>query len=295
MKIIVTGGNGFIGSHLVESLTEIEGLEIYVIDINISSNIIKPQKSPIYYFCSNILDKESISFENATIFHLAAQSRITPCIENPYMAYKINTLGTVRLLQKAVDSGAKRFIFSSSSSVYGLANVPPLSEAMKTDCLNPYSSSKYAAEEACKFFYSLFGLKTISLRYFNVFGERCPNNSSYCPVTSIFLKQKKDGKKLTVVGDGLQRRDYVYVKDVVKANLLSAFTENNDCFGKVFNVGYGKNYSVIEIAKLIGDDIEFIPQRPGEARDTLADTKKAKEFLNFQAETDIINWIKKCM
>jgi UDP-glucose 4-epimerase len=211
-------------------------------------------------------------FENVQyVFHLAAESRIQPTLENPIGAVKTNTLGTATILQCAKEAGVKRVMYSSTSSAYGLKNTPPLSENMIEDCLNPYSVSKVAGEKLCHMYTELFGLETISFRYFNVYGPREPRRGQYAPVIGLFLRQRAANEPLTVVGDGTQKRDFTHVNDVVQAN-ITCMTEGKP--GELYNVGTGTNHSVLELANMISKDISFIPARPGEAKESLANNDR---------------------
>ena len=229
------------------------------------------------------------------IFHCAAEARIGPAIENPVNALNINTIGTCNVLQCAREVGAKKVLYSSTSSGYGLNEAPNI-ETQPDDCLNPYSVSKIAGEKLCKMYTDLYGLNTIIFRYFNVFGERAPRKGQYAPVTGIFLRQKAAGEPLTIVGDGEQRRDYIYVKDVANANIMAAISNPDDyAYGQVYNVGSGKNYSVNEIASFISDDTINIPPRIGEARNSLANIDKIRKTFAWKPEVDVETWIKEQM
>ena len=164
---------------------------------------------------------------------------------------------------------------------------------MPRDCLNPYSVSKAAGEDLCKMYNDLYKLKTIIFRYFNVFGERQPIKGDYAPVVGLFYRQKALGKPMTIVGDGLQTRDFTYVKDVVSANIAAAKTQNEEVFGEVFNVGSGTNTSVLEISEMIEGEPQFIPERKGEARETLADISKIRKILYYSPTVKLEEWIKK--
>tara|TARA_R110001583_G_scaffold74218_1_gene205699 strand:- start:161 stop:1066 length:906 start_codon:yes stop_codon:yes gene_type:complete len=295
-RAIVTGGAGFIGSHITDALLE-SGIEVVVID-NESSDC-----HEAFYWNDkaenhklNICDYDDISplFEGVdTVFHLAAEARIQPAIKNPLLAVRVNVLGTCNVLQAAHTRGVRRFIYSSTSSAYGRENLPPQSEDMVKDCLNPYSVSKTCGEELCKMYYSLYGLETVSFRYFNVYGERQPTKGQYAPVVGLFAKQKEQGLPCTIVGDGLQRRDYTYVIDVVKANILAATTDNDSVLGELFNIGTGKNYNIFDLVGMIDNQHIFIPPRPAESRETLADITKVTSLLGWQPETTLEEWIKK--
>jgi UDP-glucose 4-epimerase len=257
MKFLVTGGAGFIGSNIVDKLLDMNH-EVVVID-NESSEYNKK-----FYWNDNAdnYKLDIIDYRNTrtlydgvdVVFHLAAESRIQPAIENPILAVMTNSVGTCTVLQCAREAGVKRVIYSSTSSAYG-KNTPPCVEDMREDCLNPYSVSKVAGEKLCKMYYELYGLETITFRYFNVYGERQPLRGHYAPVVGLFLRQVESGEPLTIVGDGEQRRDFTYVSDVVNVNIMSAISNlESTAFGQVYNVGTGKNYSINEIANMISDN-----------------------------------------
>ncbi len=295
MKSLVTGGAGFIGSNMVERLIEL-GHEVICIDnMSANSNDNFYWHSDAINYTFDICDKSSIRdlFEGVDyVFHMAAESRIMNTIDNPIKAVSTNSLGTSIVLQCAREANCKRFVYSSTSSVYG-KNKSPNQENQIPDCLNPYSSSKYAGEIFCKNYYDLFGLETIILRYFNVYGNRNPSKGQYAPVIAIFERQKKENQPLTIVGDGTQRRDFVNVIDVVEANIKAATTSiPKELFGTPFNVGTFKNYSIIDIANLISKNIKFIEERPGEMKETLANNSKIKEFLNWSNTIYLEEYIK---
>ena len=291
---IVTGGAGFIGSHIVEKLLQLEHM-VVEIDNEYSDNDNFHWRKDTLNVNLDITDYKGLkqAFTGADyIFHLAAEARIGPAIENPVNALNINTIGTCNVLQCAREVGAKKVLYSSTSSGYGLNDAPNV-ETQPDDCLNPYSVSKIAGEKLCKMYTDLYGLKTIVFRYFNVFGERAPRKGQYAPVTGIFLRQKAAGEPLTIVGDGEQRRDYIYVKDVANANIMAAISNpDDDAYGQVYNVGSGKNYSVNEIASFISDDTINIPPRIGEARNSLANIEKIQKTFAWKPEVDVEQWIK---
>jgi UDP-glucose 4-epimerase len=291
-NVLVTGACGFIGSHLVDAL--VEDNNVYCIDDESAvSNDVFYKNDKARYFKISITDYDAILplFSGVdTVFHLAAESRIQTAIENPIYATQVNVIGTQNVLEASKNNKVGRVIYSSTSSAYGLQKEMPLKENMLVDCLNPYSATKVAAEYLCKVYNDLYGVKTITFRYFNVFGERMPTKGMYAPVIGIFLKQRKNKLNLTIVGDGKQKRDFVYVGDVVKANICAALATNESC-GNVFNVGRGKNISVLEIAKLISDNYEFLPKRPGEAHETLADIAKIRKYLDWMPKVNVEDWI----
>jgi len=293
-KSLVTGGAGFIGSNLVDQLIEI-GHKVIVID-----NEYSDAHEQFYYNDKaeyhnlDIRDDATRSLYDGVdyVFHIAAEARIGPSIENPTETVSINSFGTCTVLQFAREAGVKRVVYSSTSSAYGLQE-PPHVEALPDDCLNPYSVSKVNGEKLCKMYTDLFDLDTVIFRYFNVYGERQPIRGQYAPVTGIFLRQKAAGEPLTIVGDGEQRRDYIYVKDVANANVMAAISNpDDDAYGQVYNVGSGKNYSVNEIASFISDDTINIPPRIGEARNSLANIDKIQKTFAWKPEVDVEQWIK---
>ena len=296
MISLVTGGAGFIGSNLVDYLLK-QGHEVICVD-NESAEC-----NDKFYWndraCNIIGDITDYKFmknlftEVDYVFHLAAESRLQPAIKNPIEAVYKNCVGTTTILQCAREAGVKRFIYSSTSSGYGF-NPSPNVETQPDDCLNPYSASKVAAEKFCKMYSDLYGLETVVLRYFNVFGERSPTRGQYAPVIGIFDRQKNNNEPLTIVGDGTQRRDFIYVGDVAKANLIAAeATLDKKYLGQVFNIGSGINYSVQEIADAISDNQTYIPKRDGEMETTWSNIEKASEILNWKPEVDVLEWIKK--
>jgi UDP-glucose 4-epimerase len=297
MKALVTGGAGFIGSNLVNMLLA-KGYDVTVLDNESATSNEK------FYWnnnCKNVI-ADVASYQDTRrlydgvdhVFHLAAEARIPQCIEDPLKAVRSNTVGTGVVLQCSREAGVKRVMYSSTSSVYGLKNAPPLREDMPTDCLNPYSVTKLGGEELCKMYSSLFGLQTVIFRYFNVYGNNQPTKGQYAPVVGIFQRQRVAGEHLTIVGDGEQRRDFVNVMDVVSANMMAATYSIPKGFewGQVYNIGSGIDYSVNEVASMVGGPTVNIPPRIGEANTTLADITKAKNHLGWTPEISLPDWIK---
>jgi UDP-glucose 4-epimerase len=293
MKSLVTGGAGFIGSHIVDKLLNM-GHEVIVIDNEYSDNDNFNWREESQNHKLNICDYEATRhlYDGVDyVFHLAAEARIGPAIANPVNAMNINVLGTCTVLQCAREAGVKKVMYSSTSSAYGL-NESPNVETQKNDCLNPYSVSKAAGEEICKMYTNLYGLPTVIFRYFNVYGERAPRKGQYAPVTGIFLRQKEAGETLTIVGDGHQRRDFIYVGDIVNANIMAAISNPDfEAYGQVYNVGTGTNYSIRQIAKMISDDVINIAPRPGEARTSLANINKIKKTFGWEPKMKLEDWI----
>ena len=297
MKSLVTGGAGFIGSNLVDKLVKL-GHKVVVID-NEYSDVHEQfyYNDKAEYHNLDIRDQATRNLYDDVdyVFHLAAEARIQPAVLNPIEAVSINSVGTCTVLQFAREAKVKRVIYSSTSSGYGL-NPAPNVEAQPDDCLNPYSVSKVNGEKLCSMYTNLFGVKTIILRYFNVYGNRHPLKGQYAPVIGIFLRQLRDEEPLTIVGDGEQRRDFTNVLDVVDANILAATKQlDDDAFGQVYNVGTGINHSINEIAEMISDNIEYIPPRLGEARVTLAHNSRIKGTLGWEPKIKLEDWIESAL
>ena len=294
MKSLVTGGAGFIGSHLVDKLLEM-GHDVVVIDSESAESneeFYWNDKAQNYKYDIRDYENTRSLYDGVDyVFHTAAEARIQPAILNPIEAVSVNCVGTVTVLQCAREAGVKKVIYSSTSSGYGF-NEPPNDELQSDDCLNPYSVSKVAGEKLCSMYTSLFGLKTIAFRYFNVYGERQPIKGQYAPVIGIFLRQRDAGKPLTIVGDGEQRRDFTHVSDVVSANVLAAINNVHDMnYGQLYNVGNSVNYSINEIADAISDNQVNIPSRIGESRVTLANNNKLKRTFGWEPKVNLMDWI----
>jgi UDP-glucose 4-epimerase len=224
------------------------------------------------------------------VLHFAAEAQIQKCIENPIKSYNINLMGTLNILNLSKLFNIKRFILSSTSAIYGLNYQSYLNENMIPNCLNSYSLSKLASEQACKMYSNLYGLDTVCLRYFNVYGPNQPKRGSYAPVIGIFSRQIKNNEPLTIVGDGLQTRDYIHVFDVVTANYKAcSYTDNLQ--GEIFNVGTGISYSVLDIAKTMSANYIHLPPRLGEVQHSLADNSKIKKVLQWSPTKSIISYL----
>jgi len=294
-KSLVTGGAGFIGSHIVDELIKI-GHEVIVIDNESAQNDSFYYNSKAINYNLDICDYENtrqLYNDVDFVFHLAAESRLQPAINNPIHAVMQNSVGTCTALQCAREAGVQKFMYSSTSSAYGL-NEEPNREIDLNNCLNPYSVSKVSGEELCRMYHQLYGLKTIIFRYFNVFGERCPTKGQYAPVIGIFLRQLKSNQPLTVVGDGMQKRDFIHVKDIASANISVALHDSkfDSCYGQIYNVGTGSNESIKDIALLISDNIKYLKERDGEAKNTRASITKIKQTFGWSPQIDVKNWIK---
>lgn len=291
-KIIVTGGAGFIGSNLVDALIK-KGHEVLIID-NLSTGKRENINPLATFFEYNLCDFDKIRpiFEGVDfVFHEAALPRIPLSIEKPKETNDVNVGGTLNALMASKEAGVKKFIYAASSSATGGSVKLPTQEDVPCRPLNPYALQKYVGELYCRIFHEIYGLPTVSLRYFNVYGPRQPREGSYVPVVGIFLMQKINNQPLTVTGDGNQTRDFTHVFDVVRANIL-AMESDKVGRGEVINVGAGHNHTINEIAGMIGGEVKHIPLPPGEMRDTLADIAKAKEILGWQPEVRLEDGIK---
>ena len=294
MRCLVTGGAGFIGSHCTDRLIEL-GHDVVVVDNECAAendNFFWRDDTENHKV--NIMDYDKLEplFVGVDyVFHFAAESRIQPSIIDPRYAINVNVSGTANVCQAAREAGVKRVMYSGTSASYGLANTPPLTEDMPTDCLNPYSVGKVGGEEVCKMYTRLFGLETVRFRYFNVYGDRSPTKGQYAPVIGLFFQQLLRKEPMTVVGDGNRRRDYTHVSDIVEANILAATCEDKRVVGELFNLGNGVNYSVMDLVKMIGGPFVHIDDRPGEAEITLADNSKAKDVLKWDPEVYLPEWL----
>ena len=294
MKIVVTGGAGFIGSHLVDRLIK-EGHMVIVVD-NLSTgkkeNLNKRAKFYKIDIRSSKIPQIFKKEKPEIIFHLAALPRVPLSVEKPVLTSKVNILGTVNVFKSSIDSGAKRIIFASSSSVYGDQKKLPLKESMVPNPISPYGLQKLVCEQFAKLFTNLYNVPIISLRYFNVYGPRIDFDSDYSLVIGKFLKQKAKGKPLTIFGDGEQTRGFCYVEDVVEANIL-AMKSKRLKGGEVINIGSPKSYSVNYLAKLIGGERMYLPPRAGDPKHTKADITLAKKLLGWRPKTTFEKGLKK--
>ena len=297
MKYVVVGGTGFIGSNIVDKLVE-QNHEVVIID-NLSTGKME-NINPKATLCKvNIDDTDTETIEclvncmkgTDTVFLLAAKARVQPSIENPVEYETNNTIGTLNVLKCASDAGVRRVVYSASSSAYGNTEKLPSVESDPVNPLSPYGAQKYYGEVMCKMFSEVYGLETVSLRYFNIYGERQNVGGAYAMVIGIFVDQLLKGEPMTIRGDGEQRRDFTYVGDVVNANILASQSEKVGN-GEVINIGNGDNRSINEIADMIGDNkvnVDPVIEPP----ETLADNSKARELLGWEPKGNINTWIPK--
>tara|TARA_R100000234_G_scaffold83675_1_gene53046 strand:- start:2329 stop:3216 length:888 start_codon:yes stop_codon:yes gene_type:complete len=277
-KVLVTGGCGFIGSNLVDYLRDLN-YNVVVVD-NMSSGKKEYCRDDVEYHFDDFqkilsdgtLDGAGIE----AVFHLAAEARIQPSFEDPVYTCNNNSFGTVIVCEFARKNKCK-VVYAGSSSYYGGVY------------LNPYCFAKWQGEEACKMYSEVYGVSTAIMRFFNVYGPRNPMIGQYTPVVAIFERQKKDNTPLTIVGDGEQRRDFTFVRDICSGlELASRDTWN----GEIFNLGTGMNYSINELAGMYNHEKVHIPARPGEARFSLADNSKTVELLGWEPQQDLEEYIK---
>lgn len=290
-KAIVTGGAGFIGSNLTDKLIE-QGVEVIILD-DLSTGK-KENINPKAIFhnidISKLESQHYKIFEGVdVVFHTAAKARVQPSIEDPISFNEVNVKGTLNVLFASYKAGVKRVVYSASSSAYGNATTFPTPETHSTNPLSPYGLQKYIGEQYCKVFSEVYGLDTVSLRYFNVYGEKMLLEGAYCLVLGIFAKQILEGKPMTINNDGEQRRDFTYVGDVIDANILAAIRLES-FNGDVFNIGNGKNYSVNEVAKMFGGKTTK-GKDVLEPFQTLADNSKASLLLDWGPKGDLPTWI----
>lgn len=282
-KILVTGGCGFVGSNLVDGL--VKDNQVTVVD-NLSTGKLKNLNPEAIFYKKDILDKTFWKYLERydVVYHTAALARIQPSIKDPMPPHDANVNGTLNVLEYCRKHEAK-LIFSASSSIYEGKTLPTDEDAPK-DPKNPYALQKYICEQYIELYGRLYGLDYAILRYFNVYGKRQLTEGAYATVLGIFLKQKAEGKPLTITNDGEQRRDFTHIDDVVRANIVAMG------WNGTFNVGAGHNYTINQIADLIGGDREYIGERPGEVRNTLADNSKAKAMGWIPDENALVDYLK---
>jgi len=294
MKYLVTGGAGFIGSHIATALVE-RGDDVRVFD-NFSSGSrhnlahVNGELEIVEGDLLNAADIERAVVGIGVIFHEAALASVPRSVEAPLDTHGVCVTGTLQLLDAALKAGVKRVVFAGSSSVYG--NQPAMSkrESDPLSPLSPYAAAKIAGEAYCHAFTACYGLETVVLRYFNVFGPRQDPNSEYSAVIPKFVSLMLRGKSPTVFGDGTQSRDFTYVEDVVRGNLLAA--EKTEAVGRVFNIACGRQQNLLELIDSInaalGTSIEptFASPRAGDVRESLADISAAREALGYGTAVD---------
>jgi UDP-N-acetylglucosamine/UDP-N-acetyl-alpha-D-glucosaminouronate 4-epimerase len=289
VKALVTGGGGFIGSHIVRRLLD-DGHEVRVLD-----NFATGRRENLLEILDSIelVEGDIQSDERAhaavrgceVVFHQAALPSVPRSIQDPLTSNAANVIGTLNVLLAARDGGVRRVIFGSSSSIYGASEVLPKHEALGAAPISPYAVAKLAAEGYCRTFSEVYGLETVSLRYFNVFGPRQDQLSQYAAVIPNFITAFLRGEPPTIFGDGEQTRDFTFVDNVVQANVLAA--EAEDVSGRIYNIAVGERISLNQIVEqlqlLTGNDLDpiYAPARPGDVRHSLADISRAGVDLEY--------------
>lgn len=296
MKTLITGGAGFIGSHLVEALLE-EQHEVVVLD-DLSTgrldNLTMVRKNSLLKLQKiDITDptKHLDSFFKGVdwVFHLCARADVVPSIEKPLEYHNVNVNGTVRVLEAARSAGVKRFLYAASSSCYGIPKLYPTNEEASIDIQYPYALTKRIGEQYVLHWGQVYKLPVVSLRLFNVYGPRSRTSGTYGAVFGIFLAQKRAGAPFTVVGDGRQSRDFVYVKDVAGAFLCAA---KSALTNEIFNVGSGQTYSINSLVQLLGGNVTYLPKRLGEPEKSQADIGKIRKYLGWSPKVKFKEGVK---
>ena len=273
MNFLVTGGGGFIGSHLVDRLIS-DNHNVDVLD-DFCTGFKENKNSRANYMLRDIRANLDDLTGYDVIFHLAALARIQPSFSNPLETISVNAYGTANICELARRDNA-RVIYSGSSSFYG------------GTYLNPYAFTKWQGEEVCKLFSRIYNLNTSIARFFNVYGERHVTNGPYSTVIGIFERQYKNQETLTITGDGEQRRDFTHVSDIVSGLILMS---KGEWRGEVFNLGTGTNYSINELAAMYLCKTKYIPKRPGEAKNTLADISFSKKIISYNPKVELKNYV----
>jgi len=268
---------GFIGSHLFKELKkqghEVEGIDLKSDDTNNDIRALLPT------------DLHWVDY----VFHLAAKAKVPYSVDNPIESHDHNINGTLNVLRCAKEAGVKRVIYSASSSAYGDQDSLPLTEGMTPNPMSPYAIQKLVGEYYSTVYAQIYDLQTVSLRYFNVYGEGMPLDGPYSAAIALFKEARDKDEELPIMG-GKQTRDFTFVDDIVRANIAAMESENVGK-GEVINIGGGQNYSIEKVAKAISPKVKYLPQRKGEPMDTLADITKAKELLGWEPTTNLIEWL----
>lgn len=298
MKCLVTGGAGFIGSHLVELLVS-QGHSVVVLD-NLTSgrlqNLSSVEANPKFrFYKADIRDIQSILpvfLDMDWVFHLAGLADIVPSIEMPDQYFSTNVTGTFNVLECAKVSGVKRFVYAASSSSYGIPDIYPTDETCSIKPQYPYALTKYMGEELVLHWAQVYGLPALSLRLFNVYGTRSRTTGAYGAVFGVFLAQKLNQRPLTVVGDGMQTRDFTYVTDVARAFYAAA---QSNVTAQAMNVGSGNHYSINLLVNLLGGEVQYIPKRPGEPDCTFAKIEKIGKLLSWYPQVTFEDGVAKML
>ena len=291
-KYLISGGAGFIGSHLADKLIG-QRHQVHIID-NLTTGKKENINPKAIFHEADICNFEQIKplFEAIDgVFHLAAIPRVPLSVQDPITTSKVNILGSVNVFKAAAEANVKRVVFASSSSIYGGQEKMPFTENMIPNPLSPYGLQKSVGEQFAKMFSKLYNIEIVSCRYFNVYGKRIDFKSDYSLVLGKFLRLKSEGKPLAIYGDGEQTRAFCYVDDVVEANIKAAESEKIKG-GEAFNIGQEKSYSINDLAKLIGGEISYLPPRVGDPLHTRADVSLAREILGWEPTVDFKEGVK---
>jgi UDP-glucose 4-epimerase len=302
-KVLVTGGAGFIGSNLAEALLK-EGHFVRVLDdfsTGKRENLIFDKTYPSLEIIEGDI-RDLSTCQKAVkgmeyVFHQGAVPSVQRSVEDPETSNAVNAGGTLNILLAARGGGVKRVIYASSSSIYGDTPTLPKHEEMPSDPLSPYALQKYIGEQYCRLFYQLYGLETISLRYFNIFGPKQDPNSLYSAVIPKFIDALLQGRPPIIFGDGEQSRDFTYIENVVQANLLAMSAEH--LHGEAINIACGKRISLNQLLsvlkEILGSKLSPLYQEPrkGDVRHSLADIRKGKETINYEPKVGIEIGLKK--
>lgn len=304
-EYLVTGGCGFIGSNIVRTLVQ-DGHSVRVLDNLSTGNLLNIR---------DLVDVGRIEFQHGDIrdpeaaltacrgiqyvLHLAALPSVVGSVENPALSHAVNLDGVVNLLVAAREAGAKRFVFSSSSAVYGDDPELPKRETMLPAPLSPYAVQKLSGEYYCRIFHGLYGLETFCLRYFNVFGPRQNPRSQYAAVVPLFIEAIRQGKPPVVFGDGGQTRDFIFVGDIVRANLRCCVAPSSAA-GGVYNIAWGRRMTIKELAETVARTMghpeikaRHEPPRPGEIRDSQADHTRAESILGWSPQVPFVEGLQR--
>jgi len=295
MKALITGGAGFIGSHLAELLLT-HGHEVVVVDSLASGRLANlPAQAALSFHRVDIRDAAALApcFAGVQwVFHLAGLADIVPSIEAPRSYFETNVQGTFNVLEAARAAGVERLVYAASSSSYGIPDHYPTAETAPIRPQYPYALTKYMGEELVLHWAKVYKFPALSLRLFNVYGPRSRTTGAYGAVFGVFLAQKLKGKPFTVVGDGTQTRDFTFVADVAAAFARAA---ESDVTGEALNVGSGNHYSVNHLVELLGGDIVRLPKRPGEPDCTFADVGKIERLLGWRAQVPFADGVKRML
>lgn len=296
MRVVVTGGAGFIGSALAAALVARSDDVLVVDDLSTGRRDQVPEQAAFHQsdISRSAEDLALLFAGREVVFHTAALPRIQRSIDDPLGTHAANVTGTLAVLKAARDAGVRRVVFSSSSSVYGEQEELPLREEMPPRPVSPYAGQKLMGEIYCQVFTRLHRLETVCLRYFNVYGPAQPRSGPYRLVIGAFLDSREVGEPLQIFGDGQQTRDFTYVDDVVRANLLSA--DSGDVGrGEVINIGSGREISINRLAHMFGGPAVHLPARQGEERFKRADVRRAKHLLGWSPMTDIEQGVRRVL